>query len=284
MSNGLLIGAALGIVLPEGVEQIQNKSNIGIFLLLGFSLMLFVEKGLDKYYNHSAYDSTYTALNSAGPRNSPRDPNFVVTSQSFIDDQRETLLKTSAQSAFVGLFIHSLADGIALGSTFLTAISSAEKSIIDSDIVNKGSSTGLIVLLAIIMHKFPAAVGLATRLNAASSVLSQTQRNVQLLSFAAAAPIANVITALFIKWWPFQSDSSNNAAGILLFSAGTFLHVACASINHKSDCEPPPLKSLHTKESHDRSCKMSSLIEWSETISLITGMTIAVFLGWALSE
>lgn len=115
----------------------------------------------------------------------------------------------STKSTSVGLIIHALADGIALGASVATHNSALET----------------IVFLAIMVHKAPAAFGLSAVLLQAGGV-ARAKRT--LAVFAASAPVGAGLTFAIIsvlgssdleliEWW---------TGVLLLFSGGTFLFVA----------------------------------------------------------
>jgi len=112
-------------------------------------------------------------------------------------------------SATLALVIHSFADGIALGSSSMSDNSGLE----------------LIVFLAIMVHKAPAALGLCTTLLSYSEPRPQIKQ--YLFAFSAAAPLGALIT-YFLVWALGNAAADLNwwAAIALLFSGGTFLYVA----------------------------------------------------------
>ncbi|GHJ89579.1 hypothetical protein NliqN6_5981 [Naganishia liquefaciens] len=120
-------------------------------------------------------------------------------------------------NATLGLVIHAMADGIALGASSLSG----------------SGGLGLIVFVAVIVHKGPTALGLTTTLLTLG--LTKPQIRTRLLLFSASAPIGAVITYMIVKavgggqnkvpdtevdligWW---------TGVVLLFSGGSFLYVA----------------------------------------------------------
>ncbi|CAG8548464.1 4317_t:CDS:1 [Rhizophagus irregularis] len=130
------------------------------------------------------------------------------------DDEDHEMLGGSSSihkkpaSATIGLVIHAAADGIALGA-------SASQPALE-----------LIVFLAIMLHKAPAAFGLSTILLREAYTRRQIRKH--LLTFSLAAPLSAIFTysllqrsgeidPIGMKWW---------TAVLLLFSGGTFLYVA----------------------------------------------------------
>lgn len=108
----------------------------------------------------------------------PTDPEACST----IERVRRRILPSSGSSllkglnATLGLVIHAMADGIALGASSLT----------------ENSSLGLVVFLAVIIHKGPTALGLTTTLM--SLKLSRQQIQSRLLLFSASAPTGALVT------------------------------------------------------------------------------------------
>ncbi|EYC21786.1 hypothetical protein Y032_0018g3531 [Ancylostoma ceylanicum] len=117
-------------------------------------------------------------------------------------------------SATIGLVVHAAADGIALGSASTT---------------NK-SDVQLIVFVAIMLHKAPAAFGLVSFLLMEGIDARNARKH--LLVFACAAPFAAIITFIILQSIGSESiSSSESSTGILmLFSAGTFLFVATVHV------------------------------------------------------
>jgi len=119
-------------------------------------------------------------------------------------------------SAFFGLSLHSLVTGIALGTSVMVP------------------ELGLIVFLAIILHKLPASLSLT------SLFLKEGYPNKKLFfyltTFSLMVPIGALITFLFL-----QHTSIKTIGALTAFSAGTFLHVASDDL----------LPEVH-QHSHDR--------------------------------
>jgi len=116
-------------------------------------------------------------------------------------------------TATIGLVVHAAADGVALGAA-------------------SGSShtdVQFIVFVAIMLHKAPASFGLVTFL--LHEGLDKSRIRKHLLIFALSAPIAAVITFIFITQGGHESLTSLHTTGVLLlFSAGTFLYVATVHV------------------------------------------------------
>ncbi len=116
----------------------------------------------------------------------------------------------------LGLVVHSAADGIALGAAGATSKSDVE----------------LIVFLAIMLHKAPAAFGLVSFL--LHEGLDRNKVRKHLSAFALAAPLMAIFTFIVLKSASSQqslSNSSSNSTGLcMLFSGGTFLYVSTVHV------------------------------------------------------
>lgn len=195
---------------------------IGIMLLLGFVLMFLIEK-LPSVLNRARHSKLSSGIDMSSLRfSSPSVDNMSEqASQSHhhlpshnggvgdMDGLGDTDMSI-ANSTSIGLVIHSIADGIALGAS-----SSAEIPALQ-----------FIIFLAILIHKAPASFGFTSIL--LSDNLSSKQIKRHLGAFAAAAPIGALITYGIIKliassdkaliqWW---------TGALLVFSGGTFMYVA----------------------------------------------------------
>ena len=112
-------------------------------------------------------------------------------------------------SATVGLIMHAAADGLAIGAS-----------------VSSSTETGLIVFVAIMLHKGPAAFGLASFLEHIK--LEKQKSQLYLLIFALSSPIMAIVTFFALKDTSLATDENIGLA--LMFSAGTFIYVATVDV------------------------------------------------------
>ncbi|KAF1752085.1 hypothetical protein GCK72_018639 [Caenorhabditis remanei] len=115
-------------------------------------------------------------------------------------------------SATIGLVVHAAADGVALGS---------------ASVINK-SDVQLIVFVAIMLHKAPAAFGLVSFLLMES--IDRRAIRKHLIVFSAAAPVAALVTFAIIMHMGESMRSESSTGVLMLFSAGTFLYVATVHV------------------------------------------------------
>ncbi|WWD19085.1 hypothetical protein CI109_103543 [Kwoniella shandongensis] len=250
MGMGLLVGAALTIIIPEGVSTLfaalpadrQGRDEtaihaIGISLLLGFALMLLIES-LTPHPPHSPPSSPSS---SPPASRSPSIDSTTRPSPQHLNSQSPILIKSIPSrsgrkdehkhgqecktdnavhglNATLGMVIHGAADGIALGASSLSG----------------HGSLGLIVFLAVLVHKGPTALGLTTTLLSLS--LSATAIRRRLIIFSFAAPTGAILTYLLVSAFGNTSMGSGKNGDVdtlgwytgiaLLFSGGSFLYVA----------------------------------------------------------
>uniref|UniRef100_A0A8C7JPC2 Zinc transporter ZIP9 n=1 Tax=Oncorhynchus kisutch TaxID=8019 RepID=A0A8C7JPC2_ONCKI len=261
---GLLCGTALAIILPEGVELLEeswrvscsvapaNKNDsdggvggqlqemgssskglparffIGVSLVLGFILMFLVDQ---------------------------------ISSYCSIHDQRTGTSNTTTITATVGLVIHAAADGVVLG---VAAVSSKV-------------TVQLVVFLAVILHKAPAAFGLATFLLRAGLEKRQIQKH--LLVFSAAAPVLSIITYFILNASGGSAQRRLSATGVgMLFSAGTFLYVATVHVL------PEVSSRGHSPHLHGTGTGQQGDLGVLESLTLILGAGLPVLLALGLHD
>ncbi|UJR14679.1 hypothetical protein I4U23_001672 [Adineta vaga] len=245
LGAGLLVGTALAVIIPEGVHalystEIESKheihsdhkivrrhlnevksdkieisplahghqheeakilptesqhkhsdsihSTIGVTLILGFVFMLIVDNCSSRLFHHHGSQ----VIDSSG--------SVIITKPK------------ATWTATLGLVVHAAADGIALGAASATSRFNVE----------------LIVFMAIILHKAPAAFGLVSFLISDGVDRKRIRRH--LLIFSLAAPIMAILTFVILKSRIRDTYSVDSTGIAMLFSAGTFLFVATVHI------------------------------------------------------
>lgn len=207
MGAGLLVGTALSVIIPEGMQTLQlaytqsaaahgteetghahkHEENpvphiIGVSLVLGFIFQLIV-------------DQVATAVSASRDVEGGRGRGAV------------------SWTATLGLVVHAAADGVALGAAATTNQTDVE----------------IIVFLAIMLHKAPASFGLVTYL--LHEGLERGRVRKHLLVFSLAAPVLAVLTYLLLTLHGQGNLNTLAATGTaMLFSAGTFLYVATVHV------------------------------------------------------
>jgi zinc and cadmium transporter len=199
--GGTLFAAALFLMLPEGWEHIEEglpwaDVEAGFVaaaaITVGFLAMYLLENlalphlGHD-HEEHLGHSGAAHAAESASDR---------------------AVHQVGGLSAFVALSMHTLIDGIALG----TAVAGGD-----------GIAFGGLVFVAIIFHKMPAAFSLTSALKA-DHYPNRTSL-IYLTIFNAMVPVGAVLAFLVLFGLPVWL-----LGAMLCFSAGTFIHVATSDL------------------------------------------------------
>lgn len=230
LGAGLLVGTALAVIIPEGAQTL---------------IQAYTRPAAAKHHGHVADDTTGKGDHGHDHVHDPMEGldkcigvslvlGFVFmllidqissgsASSNDTDGETGTTLGSTRKRSWtttLGLVVHAAADGIALGAAATTNQTDVE----------------IIVFLAIMLHKAPAAFGLSTFLLREGMDRQKVKKH--LITFALSAPITAVLT--FVLLHPSSSsirpDGSEDwdtfkATGIaMLFSAGTFLYVATVHV------------------------------------------------------
>jgi len=225
MGAGLLLGVAFAVIVPEGMLtlikafQLKAKHNQavndsppttnheghseghddaleGIDRTIGVSLVL-------GFLFMLLIDQIASSHSSRGAALPTSDPDRIRSSK-------------LSWTTTLGLVVHAAADGIAMGAAAATHQVDVE----------------VIVFLAIMLHKAPAAFGLVTFLMHES--IDRVKIRKHLMAFSFAAPLTALLTFCLLS--VNKGDSSDTlgtfqATGIaMLFSAGTFLYVSTVHV------------------------------------------------------
>ncbi|CAG0916439.1 unnamed protein product [Notodromas monacha] len=216
MGAGLLVGTALAVIIPEGMMAVCEAPKLSAHKAMqligadqetklpdvGSEIGVSVEAS-SSFAPHSVigialvlgfvfmlFVDQFAVFCRKNDNGSPADHSFTSTTT-------------------LGLIVHAAADGIALGAAASTS----------------HMDTEMIVFLAIMLHKAPAAFGLVTFL--LHSGLERNRIRRHLLLFAVAAPSAAIATYFFVDGGPEGGLATLNGTGFaMLFSAGTFLYVS----------------------------------------------------------
>lgn len=178
---------------------------IGLSLILGFILMFLIDR-LPRHAseNFQPPPPRHISLSNLGASSLSAGEE---ESEGFLGSLTPTPKQSRSLATTTGLVIHAAADGIAMGAS----VSSPDKKL------------GLIVFIAIMVHKAPAAFGLTSIL--LKQGLSKRAARGHLIVFSLASPFGAWVTFILVsflgggqgqvsQWWTGM---------LLLFSAGTFL-------------------------------------------------------------
>ncbi|ESO85664.1 hypothetical protein LOTGIDRAFT_177546 [Lottia gigantea] len=253
LGAGLLVGTALAVIIPEGVHAMYSGG------------VKPAEKHEHEHGHHHDMSEEHSKIGislvagfifmllvdqiGGGHHHSSTDA----------ESAGETLAqKRNKITATIGLVVHAAADGIALGA----AITLAE------------SHITMVVFIAIMLHKAPAAFGLVSFLLHAGFDRSRIRKH--LLCFSIAAPLTACITYFSLSNQSKETLSDMHTTGIaMLFSAGTFLYVATVHV----------LPEISTEHSHHKSPDGTVIVREHkgfkkiELLALVVGAILPVILA-----
>ncbi|KAI7574865.1 hypothetical protein KC319_g16158, partial [Hortaea werneckii] len=165
---------------------------VGISLITGFILMYLIDtlpQHLTQPTQPRRFSINLTSFNLSRPASDPISAeNETPTRSTFPNTSPDASHATHPHhrpsSTTLGLVIHAAADGIALGASSTTTSSSSSSS--------NQRNLSLIIFLALLLHKTPAAFGLTTTL--LKQGLSKRRARGHLLLFSLAAPVGALVT------------------------------------------------------------------------------------------
>ncbi|KAH7144035.1 Zinc/iron permease [Dactylonectria macrodidyma] len=180
---------------------------IGFSMILGFVLMFLIDR-LPRHATeslHSGPQMRHISLDNLGG-----DTSSVDEEEGFLGSLTPTPRRARSLATTTGLVIHAAADGIAMGASSTTT----------------DMKLGLIIFVAIMIHKAPAAFGLTALL--LKQGLSKRAARGHLIIFSLAAPVGALVTWLVITLLGAAGHDGDHwwTGMLLLFSGGTFLYVA----------------------------------------------------------
>uniref|UniRef100_A0A8C2ZGV7 Zinc transporter ZIP9 n=1 Tax=Cyclopterus lumpus TaxID=8103 RepID=A0A8C2ZGV7_CYCLU len=246
LGAGLLCGTALAITIPEGVGLLEEswRGELGI---------------------HTR-NTTLPSCIYFGPPSKPLSlkgpaPQFLIGlaltfgfTFMFVVDQIGNYLSTRGKPLIIQNVCVCVADGFAVGAAVATGQVTVQ----------------VIVFVAVILHKAPAAFGLVSFLMHAGLEKKYIQGH--LLAFSAAAPILAVTTYFILHASGPSAQSQFSATGVgMLFSAGTFLYVATVHVL-------PEVSSSRTGQAEGPHQQQLGLLE-SLTLILGVGLPMVLALG-----
>ncbi|KAF3938298.1 hypothetical protein ABW19_dt0207997 [Dactylella cylindrospora] len=266
---GLLVGTSLIIIIPEGVSTMysayapeeKGHHETGTKSIRTLAIRADSEPKADDHDDHAPSPERYVglalvlgfvfmylinALSTLTNNSNERGYSTISVNalRSFPTDEPANGPAPSKRSfsTTLGLMIHAMADGIALGA-------SANSS---------RPSLGIIVFFAIMLHKAPAAFGLVAIL--LKQGLSKRHARAHLVAFSLAAPVGAFATWIVINLLGGTGDSTQQhqhtewwTGLLLLFSAGTFLFVAMHAMQEMS------AGPSHHSPSHNGELRMQDL-------------------------
>nr|XP_061798529.1 zinc transporter ZIP9 isoform X1 [Nerophis lumbriciformis] len=228
LGAGLLCGTALAVIIPEGVHALYEEileggghhgpSQVGVVAEASEPKGEAAAEALLSVEGH--HEHSHEQLHACIGVSLVLGFVFMLLVDQIgsshmhsAEDSESARVSSSKITTTLGLVVHAAADGVALGAAASTSQTSVQ----------------LIVFVAIMLHKAPAAFGLVSFLMHAG--LERNRIRKHLLVFALAAPVLAMLTFLGLSQSSKEALSDINATGVaMLFSAGTFLYVATVHV------------------------------------------------------
>ncbi|GMH32516.1 hypothetical protein BSKO_00350 [Bryopsis sp. KO-2023] len=201
VAAGFLVGSVLGVIVPEGFEALRSEIDTEGNTHDGHH-----------HHEHHHHSDWMIGASMVGGFMLMLILDSLSGSHSHADIVPDEHRRGKEVGHLLfGLVIHSIADGLAVGVAALAP----------------DGCIGLLVGIAMVLHKGPVAFGFTAYLLTLRRPIEKIRA--ELLIFAVASPIAALlIYGVHELMPPFLG--STNIGYLLLFSAGTFLYVACSHI------------------------------------------------------
>ncbi|XP_057319005.1 zinc transporter ZIP9 [Microplitis mediator] len=224
MLVGSYVAGSLPLVMNLSEDKLQLVSVLGAGLLVGTALAVIIPEGIRALFSGAGSAEGHTPTTGHdGTVDAATDLHSMIGISLILGfvfmllvDQCSTRRsggKEKSVTATIGLVVHAAADGVALGAAATTSQADVE----------------VIVFLAIMLHKAPAAFGLVSFLLHEGVDRKKIGRH--LLVFSLSAPCLALVTYFGIGKEGKETLSNVNATGLaMLFSAGTFLYVATVHV------------------------------------------------------
>ena len=243
---GLMLGVALLHFLPDAVEQLGSADRTATWVLGGFLAMFFLQRFFHFHHHDMPEGDPEDCCEPDHGEAHGHDHDHNHSHEH--EHHHHTLAEKSARQlswvgTALGLTLHSLLDGLALGAA--VAVSAHGQAPI----------VGLGVALAIILHKPFDAMAVSTLMTAGGS--SRSSRHLLNGLFALATPLG--VALFYLGASHFAGSNTIFLGCALAFCAGTFLCIAGSDLL--------PELQFH---SHDR-VKLS--------VALLAGLAVAVLVG-----
>ncbi|OQV18263.1 putative Zinc transporter ZIP9 [Hypsibius exemplaris] len=298
LGAGLLVGAALAVIIPEGVGAVYSHQDhahetagghphedhaVAAAAAANLPVVGGIVDGLKDKLSSVVGDAKLPTES----HNEPQHGSWIGASlvlgfifMLFVDQISSRLGDSSGRNqrnqitATLGLVVHAAADGIALGASATT----------------KHLEMEMIVFFAIMLHKAPTAFGLVTFL--LHEGMDRVRIRKHLLIFSLSAPIGSLVTYFLITMGTNSMAPSDSSSGlVLLFSGGTFLYVATVHVlpeisgsphSHGGGGPPSPISlESNTPVASSSSPKAMPITHF---LALVVGAVCPVFLSMGHSH
>lgn len=300
LSLAMLIGCYIAGIIPLSItlseDKLKSVTVFGAGLLVGTALAVIIPEGINAMYTSGDHDHSHhheshskeTEKHTATGQEHHEHHHSTTDVHSLIGvtlvsgfifmlivdqiggahahahapadtEAGQTLQQNRNRiTATLGLVVHAAADGIALGAATVLA----------------HTHLTMIVFIAIMLHKMPAAFGLVSFLLHEGFERNRIRKH--LLVFALAAPVLAVITYIILSQRSVESLHDTKTTGIaMLFSAGTFLYVATVHVLP----EVSSSKSQHSNPDGSVIIKEHKGFRSKDLVAIVIGAVLPVILS-----
>lgn len=201
---GVMLGVGLLHLMPHSYFELGNIQRVAWWVLCGFLTLFFLER-VFQFHHHDVPEELADAQGCSDHHHDHEDGH----SDHHHHHEHVAAHELSWSGAAVGLALHSLVDGIALGAGVVA-----------------GWQTGLGILLAIVLHKPFDTLTICTLM--AAGGWSIKARTVVTVLYALVAPAG---VGVFFLGFEQLGDSGHEILGCALaFAAGAFLCIATSDL------------------------------------------------------
>lgn len=213
---GILLSTSLVLILPEAMEHANKESKwTGPLVLFGF-MTLFT---MDAITSGVSKHSSTSEINIDDEIEEEEEDDVTLVESG---DIKSLVHSVITNSTTMGLLLHCLSDGVLLTTSLMSSSNSQSSQI-----------PGMFMIIAIFIHKLPAAFSLTSIL--ISQGLRPAPIVIHLALFSISAPIGAWLTYILLLITN-GTGSDLITQSLLLFSCGAFIYVAFHTLqrNHEN--------------------------------------------------
>ncbi|AAS52149.1 ADR229Cp [Eremothecium gossypii ATCC 10895] len=203
---GTLLGTALLLVIPEGIEVCDADDNYGLDLIIGYLVMYFMEKLVNW-------------KGATRPIWTQRESIEHMRNWSDLTNMRKVAIVLCKSEFALAMILHGFSDGAVIGASV------------------SGSLLNWALAAAMLIHKIPTVLSIVSLMQCKQG-LNQYEVASNLLLFSASTPIGYLLFKLFyaLAFGPTSWLGRN----IMLISGGSLLYVATAALQTPGHASSTP--------------------------------------------
>jgi zinc and cadmium transporter len=209
---GVILGIGLLHLLPHGFLQLNNIDQAVMWTLGGFLAMFFLERFFHFHHHDAPVEESPKDIGIEAHEHCDHDHNHGHHHH----DDAKSMTRLSWSGALLGLTLHSLIDGLALGAA-IYAESSEQHTV---------RLAGFGTFLAVVLHKPFDSLTIGTLM--AAGGWSQGWRHAVNVFYAVIAPLG--MLAFFLGLQQVETQHADFVGIALCFAAGAFLCISTSDL------------------------------------------------------